>query len=113
MDTTLMVKLPHRASKLAPLYEGPFTVVRKTRGGTYVLKDETNKLLHRDYVPSELKVVNIDETGIEGDLYEIDEIRDRKENQDGEQECLVKWIGYGERENSWLKAAAFFSPDPI
>ena len=51
-DTTVMVKLPNRATKLSPLYEGPFTVVRKTMGGTYVLKDEMNELLHRDYVPS-------------------------------------------------------------
>ncbi|KAG2191406.1 hypothetical protein INT47_000261 [Mucor saturninus] len=112
-DTTVMVKLPNRATKLSPLYEGPFTVVRKTMGGTYVLKDEMNELLHRDYVPSELKVVNIDESSIEDELFEVDEIRDHKDNAEGEREYLIKWIGYGERENSWLPAESFSSPETI
>ncbi|RCI04426.1 hypothetical protein CU098_004721 [Rhizopus stolonifer] len=42
--TPVMMKLPNRPHKLAPIYEGPFVVVRRTQGGTYVLKDETNGL---------------------------------------------------------------------
>ena len=49
----VMVRLPHRESKLDVAFEGPFQIVQK-KGSTYVLKDETNELLHRDYVPSEL-----------------------------------------------------------
>ena len=113
VGTAVMVKLPNRASKLSPLYEGPFTVVRKTQAGTYVLKDEMNELLHRDYVPSELKVVSIDETNIEDELYEVQEIRDHRQDPNGEREYLVKWVGYGERENSWLKTSAFSSPQSI
>ncbi|KAG1580145.1 hypothetical protein G6F47_012695 [Rhizopus delemar] len=43
-DTAVMVRLPGRTSKLSPLYEGPYIVVRKTQGGSYVLKDEQNEL---------------------------------------------------------------------
>jgi hypothetical protein len=55
-----MVRLKHRSSKLAPLYKGPYAVVSKNKGGSYELKDEQNELLHRNYTPSELKVVNMD-----------------------------------------------------
>ncbi|KAG1437143.1 hypothetical protein G6F56_013247 [Rhizopus delemar] len=110
--TPVMVRLPARSGKLAPLYEGPFIVVRKTQGGTYVLKDETNELLHREYVPSELKVVSVDETEIEAELHEIEAIRDHRGNP-GHREYLVKWAGYGERVNTWETADSFTEPKPI
>lgn len=107
-----MVRLPHRPNKLAPLYDGPYTVVRKNKGGSYELKDEQNELLHRNYVPSELKVVNIDETHIEDTYVEVEYIRDHRGGP-GKREYLVKWKGYGERENSWQKADDFSDPTII
>ncbi|KAG1060856.1 hypothetical protein G6F42_027845 [Rhizopus arrhizus] len=62
-------------SKLSPLYAGgPYIVVRRTQAGNYILKDETNKLLHRDYTPSESKLVNIDETALENEIFEVEKI---------------------------------------
>jgi len=110
--TPVMVKLPYRSNKLAPIYEGPFTVVRKTQGGTYVLKDETNELLHREYVPSELKVVSIDEKAIEDEIYEVEAIRDHRGDV-GHREYLVKWAGYGERANTWEPPSSFNNPITI
>jgi len=49
-------------------------VVRRTQAGNYILKDETNKLLHRDYTPSESKLVNIDETALENEIFEVEKI---------------------------------------
>jgi transposase InsO family protein len=113
IDTPVMIKLQGgRPTSLSPLYDGPYIVVRKTRAGTYVLKDESNELLHREYVPSELKVVSIDETAIEEELFEVEEIRDHKD-EDGQRLYLVKWVGYGERENDWLPSDAFSSPITI
>ena len=112
LGSMVMVRLPSRASKLAPLYEGPFQVVTKTKNGTYVLKDEMNDMLHRDYVPSELKMVNIDECEIEDQLYEVKEIRDHR-GSPSKRQYLVSWVGYGERENSWLEAEAFTDPETI
>lgn len=94
----VMVRLPHRESKLDVAFEGPFQIVQK-KGSTYVLKDETNELLHRDYVPSELKLVSVDETAIEDQVYEVDEIRDHR-GPPMAREYLVKWKGYGEREKT-------------
>ena len=108
----VMVRLRNRASKLAPLYEGPYTVVRKNKGGSYELKDEQNELLHRNYTPSELKIVNIDESNIEDEYYEVEDIRDHR-GSTGNREYLVKWAGYGERANTWQKASDFTDPNII
>src|SRR5690606_1098821 len=37
-----------RGNKLEPRYEGPFLVVRRTKGGSYILQDLTGALLTRD-----------------------------------------------------------------
>ena len=53
-DTTVMVGLKDgRENKFAPLYAGPYVVARKTQADNYVLRDESNELLHREYTPSE------------------------------------------------------------
>jgi hypothetical protein len=109
--TAVMAKIPStvRAHKLAPIYQGPYIVVRKTVAGNYVLKDEKGDLLHRDYVPSELKVVSIDETEFEDEVYEVEEIRDHR-GPPHDREYLIKWSGYGDRSNTWEKASAFTDP---
>ena len=109
IGTHVMVRLKIRANKLAPIYEGPYTVVRKNRGGSYELKDEQNELLHRNYTPSELKIVNIDESRIEDEYFEVEGIRDHR-GPSGKREYLVKWAGYGERANTWQKASDFSDP---
>ncbi|KAG0249254.1 hypothetical protein BGZ95_007612, partial [Linnemannia exigua] len=48
---------PIKGDKLAPRYEGPFTVVRRTTGGSYELRDGTGALLGRKFAPSQLKLV--------------------------------------------------------
>ncbi|GJJ71808.1 hypothetical protein EMPS_04165 [Entomortierella parvispora] len=48
---------PIRGNKLTPRYEGPYTVVRRTTGGSYELRDGTGESLSRNYAPSQLKLV--------------------------------------------------------
>ncbi|KAK4514202.1 SNARE-binding exocyst subunit S6 [Mucor velutinosus] len=107
----VMVRLPHRESKLEAAYDGPYQVVQKKRS-TYVLKDDMNELLHRDYVPSELKLVAIDESIIEQEVYEVDEIRAHR-GPEHNREYLVKWKTFGEASNSWETAASFNNPQTI
>ncbi|CEP09771.1 hypothetical protein [Parasitella parasitica] len=57
-DTPVMVRIPTLEGSLTPSYMGPYTVVRKTKGGSYVLADKTGLLMDRDYAPSELKVIS-------------------------------------------------------
>ncbi|KAG2189691.1 hypothetical protein INT46_011658 [Mucor plumbeus] len=107
----VMVRLPHRESKLEAAYAGPFQIVQKKRS-TYVLKDDMNELLHRDYVPSELKLVAIDETLIEEEVFEVDEIRAHR-GPEYNRQYLVKWKTFGESANSWETAASFNNPQTI
>ncbi|KAG1440416.1 hypothetical protein G6F56_011937 [Rhizopus delemar] len=112
IGTHVMVRLKSRPNKLAPLYEGPYTVVRRNKGGSYEVKDEQGELLHRNYTPSELKIVTIDESAIEEELFELEGIRDHRGSA-GNREYLVKWVGYGERANTWQKAKDFSDPTII
>jgi hypothetical protein len=107
-----MVRLQNRSSKLAPMFEGPYTVVRRNTGGSYELKDEQNELLSRNYVPSELKVVTLDESSIEEEYYEVEDIRDHR-GEEGHREYLTKWKGYSEKDNTWQKASDFTDPTII
>ena len=49
-----------RTSKWDPIYEGPFTIVSQTNGGTYVLKDATDVNLDRRFTIDMLKIVSND-----------------------------------------------------
>jgi len=55
--TKVMFLDPIKGDKLAARYEGPYTVVRKTTGGSYILKDGTGAELGRGFAPSQLKLV--------------------------------------------------------
>ncbi|KAK4509772.1 uncharacterized protein ATC70_007074 [Mucor velutinosus] len=105
----VMVKIRQRPSKLSPIYDGPYTVIRRNQGGSYELKDEMNEILHRNYVPSELKVVNIDEKAIDDEYFEIEAIRDHR-GKAANREYLIKWKGYGERMCSWITAEDVSDP---
>ncbi|KAF9312679.1 hypothetical protein BG006_004299, partial [Podila minutissima] len=68
---------PLKGDKLSPRYEGPYTVVRRTTGGSYVLKDGTGALLGRNFAPSQLKLVldDFEETT----AYEVEKILNHRE----------------------------------
>ncbi|KAG0162415.1 hypothetical protein DFQ29_004143, partial [Apophysomyces sp. BC1021] len=51
-----MAKVKEKQGKFDAEYEGPYTIVCKTKGGSYVLKDMQNDLEWRNYTPSELKL---------------------------------------------------------
>jgi hypothetical protein len=43
---------------LQPKYEGPFKVLKRNAGGTYVLQDSTGALLSRNSPPDHLKLIS-------------------------------------------------------
>jgi hypothetical protein len=88
-------------AKMDPIYEGPFTVVRKNNQGSYTLKDSTGELLPRSYVPTQLKHVpnSVDK---EENCFEIETILNhRLDNVSNKYEYLIKWKNYDESENTW------------
>ena len=106
-------------SKLQPRLEGPFQVMRRTRGGSYVLMCN-GKLLDRDYAPSQLKVVSkvtrravtseeeedLDEE-LDEDEYVLEKIVAERKEKNGTHSYLVKWLDYPEEENTWVKETDF------
>ena len=92
---------PIRAGKLNPRYEGPYTVVRRTAGGTYELKDGTGTLLGRNYAPSQLKLVLEDMNSLQ--VFEIERILHHHPHPTlkGEYEYKTKWKGYSTKDCTW------------
>ena len=88
-----------RIGKLSPRYEGPYKVVRRTRGGSYVLQESNGALLSRNFPPSALKLISQDPIRA-GETYEIEAILDHR-GEGKERTYLVKWKGYDSSENTW------------
>jgi hypothetical protein len=101
-----------RANKAEARYEGPFTVVRRTAGGTYQLLDADGQLLARNYAPSQLKLIALPpgDTGVPGSFaskqtsadrtYVVEKIMDDRK-QGGQRQYLVRWAGFSEQHDSW------------
>jgi transposase InsO family protein len=92
---------PIKGDKLTPRYEGPFTVVRRTTGGSYELRDGTGSLLGRNYAPSQLKLVLEDFE--ESPTYEVEKIIHHKAHpaEPGKWLYRTKWRGYSDKECTW------------
>ncbi|GJJ75509.1 hypothetical protein EMPS_07867 [Entomortierella parvispora] len=92
---------PIRGNKLTPRYEGPYTVVRRTTGGSYELRDGTGESLSRNYAPSQLKLVLEDLNTLP--IFEIEYILDHRPHpsRKGEWEYKAKWAGYSKDDYSW------------
>jgi transposase InsO family protein len=88
---------PILGDKLSPRYEGPYTVVRRTTGGSYVLKDATGEELGRNFAPSQLKLVLDDFEAT--DTYVVEKILNHRQGPGGGMEYRVKWKGY--KEETW------------
>jgi len=93
---------PIQRGKLTPLYEGPYTVVRRTTGGTYELKDGTGALLGRRYAPSQLKLV-LEDVANQLPVFEIENILAHRPHptKEGEWEYRAKWTGYSDKDSTW------------
>lgn len=106
----VMTVIERKTRGLDPEYEGPYKVMRRTRGGSYMLMDSDGKLLSRNYAPSQLKLIKeIDHSLDDDPAYEVEKILDFRESEDnpGFSEYLVKWAGYSDQHNSWVPEDQF------
>jgi transposase InsO family protein len=90
---------PRSNQALAAKYEGPFKVMRRTKGGAYTLQDRTGSILPRDYAPSQLKLIAQAPLN-NGPSYEVESIIDHH-GQGADTRYLVKWRGFDASYNSW------------
>ena len=114
----VMVRIPTKNGQLAPVYEGPYTVVRKNAGNAYILRDETGVLMPRHYTSTELKliskeeVVELDDEGNEVKSYEIEAVINHR-GPANKREYLVRWKHYSSDWDEWLTVDKFNDPNTL
>jgi hypothetical protein len=109
----VMVEDPHRRNKHEPRYTGPYSVLRRTKGKSYVLLDHgKNELFPRDVAPSQMKLVSNTPIEDNEERFDIEAILNHR-GRKGSYEYLVRWKGYGRESDSWEPAKQFDSPAMI
>ena len=82
-DTVMLLNMDKK-SKLDQEFIGPFIIVRKTKGGSYILEDNQGNTMKRRVAPSHLKLVkrykNLGEGNMESNYHKRTKIQ-RKNNQ--------------------------------
>jgi hypothetical protein len=102
----VMLNDPHRTNKFEPRFIGPFSIVRRTRNGNYMVRDNVGDILERMVPPDQLKLVSKKPraSDLENTAYEIERILNHR-GEAGAYEYHVKWKNY--RTPTWEPAANF------
>jgi transposase InsO family protein len=109
--TVVMLRNPVRSNKLDADFLGPFKILRKTRGGSYVLADACGTLLGKNVAPSQLKLVT--PTALDSRFY-VDTIVDHKTSEtDGQMWYRVRWLGFPPESDTWEPVHHFDDPATI
>jgi hypothetical protein len=111
---TVMIVDPERQNKFEPKYIGPYTIVRRSRGGAYVLKDSTGDLLDRKVPADRMKLISRSQRklDIERPAYEVERIISHRGTPDN-YEYFVHWLNYSDAERSWVAAEDFLDDNII
>jgi hypothetical protein len=106
--STVMITDPIRGNKREPKYIGPYIVVRRSRGGAYVLKHLRGEPLDRRVPPDQMKLLHRSARKKDTDepVFDIDLIIDHR-GKPGQYEYLIKWKGYSDEDNTWEPAVNF------
>jgi transposase InsO family protein len=107
----VVARLPTRANKLAPVYDGPFKVIHKTKNGNYLLQDMLGDPTPRNYTPSELKAISHDDSLMDNN-YIVEDILDHR-GTPRYREYYVRWKGYSKEHDQWIEAKNINAQDII
>jgi len=114
--STVMIIDPHRSNKFEPKYIGPYTIVRRSRNGNYVLKDltPTGDILDRHVPADQLKMISKSKRQIDEEqpLFDVNRIVKHR-GEPGFYEYLVDWTGYTADEQTWESASSFLDDTVI
>jgi hypothetical protein len=110
----VMLKDVHRRFKFEPRNLGPYTIVRRTNNGAYLLRDQTGDILDRTVPLDQLwllsKTPRAIDTRRDQGVYEVEDVVDHKGNE-GDYSFLVKWKGYDEP--TWVHQSKFIDTECI
>ncbi len=101
-----------------PQWIGPYTVIRRTLYGPYILRDDTGDTYSRQVNFDQMKVVYSPHhipshrQKEEDNTYQVDYIMKHRE-KDGVYEYLIKWKGYDVKAATWESEEAFNDPQPV
>ncbi len=114
--SVVMLKDVTRTNKFEPKYVGPYHIVRRARGGAYVLRDFAGDILDRHVPADQLKILAAKTNPITPSsttpVYEVEKVIDHK-GDPGSYSYLVKWKTFSEDENTWEPQESFFDTNCI
>ena len=103
--TSVMVVDPTRSRKTQPVYEGPFKVAFRNRGGAYHLIDSDGTPFQRKVSASMLKVV-VPNPAHDSVSFVVDHIIGHR-GSNSRREYLVRWKSKPRSEDSWESVSNF------
>ena len=101
-----------RATKTDPGKVGPFTIIRRTKGGSYEVQDLDGQKVSRNYPPSALVPIEDNDILVEPS-YEVDKITDHRRNSTNDIEYKVRWKGCTAKDDTWEPFGNFDSMKSI
>lgn len=110
--STVMLIDPLRKNKFEPKYIGPYTVVRRNRGGAYEIKDATNVILDGRIPSDQLKLVTRRSKRQDDNIYVVEKILSHR-GTPGHMEYLVKWKHFTDEHNTWEPSVSFLDNEII
>jgi transposase InsO family protein len=115
----VMILNHQKSSKWEPHYDGPYTIDKQHEGGSYSLYNALNEVINGRYTSDMLKLIEKNNQGStniqlnsDKSSFEIHSIVDHKSTPHG-YEYFVRWKGYPDSDNSWVKATEFDSLNTI
>jgi hypothetical protein len=100
--------------KFDPNWIGPYEIIEKFSPNTYKLK-LPNKRMHNVVHINKLKMSNTIPTEIipdENDVFEVDRILNER-IVNNKKEYRVRWLGFKQKDDSWIPEEEMLSADPI